>query len=64
MVKVPQICSTYQKYGQNTRLKANIPEIWSKCQKYGQHTKNMIKKQQKYGQSSTNMFNMVNVPEI
>ena len=41
-IPIPDLRSTYQKYGQNTRLKVNIPEIWRKYQKYGQHTRNMI----------------------
>ena len=39
---IPDLRSTYQKYGQNTRLKVNIPEIWSIDQKYGQKAINMV----------------------
>ena len=53
---MPEIWSTYQKYGQNTRSVVNIPEIWaaisipeilSTYQKYGPHTRNMVNIPQK-----------------
>ena len=28
MVKIPELWSTYQKYGQHTRNMVNIPEVW------------------------------------
>ena len=36
MVKIPEVWSTYQKYG-------HLPEIWSTYQKYGQNTRSMVK---------------------
>ena len=56
MVHIPEIWSTYQKYGQHTRNMVNIPkcfglhtrnivnipEIWSTYHKYGQHIRNMV----------------------
>ena len=60
MVNIPEILSTYKKYGQYTRNTVNIPEIW-------QHTINMVNipliwsTYQIYCQHTRNM---VNIPEI
>ena len=67
MVKIPNLRSTYQKYGQYTRNMVKVPEIWSKYQKYCQHTRNMINIPEiwsTYQKYCHHTRSTVNIPEI
>ena len=72
-IPIPDLRSTYQKYGQYTRNMVKVPEIWSTYQiwstdqKYGQQTRTMVNRPeiwstyQKYGHHTRSI---VNIPEI
>ena len=61
---IPELWSTYQKYGQQTIDMVKIPKIWSKYQTHGQNTRKMVNipeiqlVYQKYGQNTRNMVNI------